>query len=321
MTGDNTGEATALYNMTPEPGYPAEFGFTFADKPVLIYASLARVNGTYRLRTVSSGIVQLGVDSTSLFFYGDPAEHDGGLTSSSPFFTNPSACTTEPLTASISADSWEHPGAYTQPLESTVYHEITGFELLSFRPTLRALPDTTQADAPAGYEVNLEVPQREGLATPATPDLKNATVALPRGVSLNAAAADGLAACRETGPDGINIEGPESTEVGEGVRDHSPYDDEQEHLARGHCPAASTIGSVEVNTPVLPAPLTGHLYVAQPRCGGRTAGMHCPGRDERQPSGVPEAGSGAIVKPMGRSAAPDGAIDGLRSAKPPVAVQ
>ena len=38
-------------------------------------------------------------------------------------------------------------------------------------------------------------------------------------------------------------------------------------LTAGHCPSGSTIGSVEVVTPLLEKPLTGHLFLAQPSCG------------------------------------------------------
>ena len=256
---------SALYNMEPERGYPAEFGFTYLNKPVIIYGNLGRVGGRYVLRVVSPGIPAIGAIETSLLFFGDPAERDGGDVTRRPFFTNPTVCTTGPLTASISADSWQRPSVYTPPLESTVYPQITGCDMLTFQPTLKFTPDTTQADEPAGYTFDVTVPQSEEPETPATPELKNATVTLPPGVSISPSAADGLRACQETGPEGINIEGPEATEMGVGG---SPYHDGQEHLSPGHCPAASTVGNVEVTTPVLPDPLQGHLFVAAPKCGG-----------------------------------------------------
>jgi hypothetical protein len=118
---------------------------------------------------------------------------------------------------------------------------------LLFQPSLRVRPNDAMADEPTGYNIDLQTPQSQstGLEGLATPDLKNATVTLPQGVALSAAAADGLAGCPTEGPEGINLD---STEP-------------------GHCPLASQIGIVEAHTPLLEAPLTGHVYVAQPGCG------------------------------------------------------
>jgi hypothetical protein len=312
VSSDNpTYGVSALYNLEPEPGYPAEFGFTDGLRAVGIYASLVRVDGRYSLRAVSPGIPTLGITGSTLIFFGDPAERDGGNTASKAFFTNPVDCSTEPLKASIRADSWQHPARrlaeYTAPLESVVYPDIAGCNMLEFQPSLEATPETTQADEPTGDTVKIRVPQNESPTAPGTPELRNATVTLPAGVTLSPSAAEGLRACKETGAEGINIEGPESTEMGEGgipgsIYSSSPYHDSQEHLAPGHCPAASTVGSVEVSTPVLPNPLEGHLFLAEPKCGG--AGQ----RDCREADAtngnlfgvyLEASGAGAIVKLRG----------------------
>jgi hypothetical protein len=312
VTSDNpTYGVSALYNLEPEPGYPAEFGFTDALRGVAIYASLVRVDGHYGLRAVSPGIPTLGITGATLIFFGNPAERDGGDTASKAFFTNPVDCSAEPLKASIRADSWQHPAKqlaeYTPSLESVVYPDITGCNMLEFQPSLEAAPETTQADEPVGYTVKVRVPQNEGPTAPATPELRNATVTLPPGVTLSPSAAEGLRACKETGPEGISIEGPESTEIGDGgvpgsPYSSSPYHDGQEHLAPGHCPTASTVGSVEVSTPVLPNPLEGHLFLAEPKCG--SAGQPaCTEADATNGNlfGVylEAAGAGAIVKLRG----------------------
>ena len=90
---------------------------------------------------------------------------------------------------------------------------------------------------------------------------------LPEGVSLSPSAADGLAGCEESGPEGIELGNHDTLghEVQEG-EELGP--DELPHPAPGHCPAASQIGTVEVLTPLLSSPLQGHVYVAQPKCGG-----------------------------------------------------
>jgi hypothetical protein len=298
---------TAIYNMTPEAGYPAEFGFTYDLHPSIMYANVVRINGSYMLRITSPGVPVLGVNGVSLLFFGNPGERDtSGMRGGEPFFTNPVNCLTEPLEASVQIASWRNPSVRISK-ETTVYPAITGCEMLQFPPSLRIAPDTTQADESSGYDFDIEVPQYESLNTPATPELKSATVTLPPGVSLDPAAADGLRGCPETGSEGINIEGSEATEIGEGGvpgarYSNSPYHDDEEHLAPGHCPAASTVGVVEVSTPVLSKPLEGHLFLAEPKCGG-AGQVPCTPADAANGNlfGVylEAAGSGVIVKLRG----------------------
>ena len=52
-------ETTAVYNMQPEPGFPAEFGFSYIGKPVIMYANAVRIDGSYRLRVTVPGIPEL----------------------------------------------------------------------------------------------------------------------------------------------------------------------------------------------------------------------------------------------------------------------
>ena len=273
-----------LYNLQPEAGYPAEFGFNVQGRAVVMRATVGPAPD-YKLQISVPGLpTAVPLTEASFVFFGEPSEKNGGTTSSAAFFTNPTHCSTEPETASITADSWENPGAWATPLESTTYPEITGCNLLQFQPSLQIQPQETQADTPSGYEVDLKVPQAPNqFPDTATPELRDATVTLPAGVSISPSAADGLAGCNATGPQGLNagsgdlgpegrdIGDPEATELGEGHvgGNGSPYDDGLYHTAPGHCPAASQIGSVELETPLLPEhSLKGRAYLAQPTCGG-----------------------------------------------------
>jgi hypothetical protein len=316
---------TAVYNMQPEPGFPAEFGFTYLTKPVFMYASPVRIDGQLRLRVTVPGIPEVYPMGVTLLFFGDPMEQDGGPSTSTPFFANPVDCAVGPLSATVEADSWQDQDLSNQRVnflpafaEATVYPRLESCDMLQFQPALGVGPETTQADEPSGYTVTVTNPQNESRFTPATPELKDATVTLPPGVSLSPAAADGLRACQATGPEGINIGSgvtaaagqdvgdPEATELGAGYlggeNETSPYDDGLYHTAPGHCPAASTIGTVEVETPLLAGPLEGHVYVAQPACGGG-------GQPECTPEDAVDgrlfglyleaAGSGSIIKLAG----------------------
>jgi hypothetical protein len=319
-------ETTAIYNMDPEPGFPAEFGFTYLGKAVYMYASAVRIDGQLRLRVTAPGIPELKTIGVTLLFFGDPGNHFKEASSPTPFLTSPTDCEAGPLSATVEVDTWQNPrnqstNIYPYFAESTTYPQLTGCNMLQFQPTLGVQPSTTQADEPSGYTFTVTNPQNESPFTPGTPELKNATVTLPAGVSISPAAADGLRTCSETGSEGINIGngqtlGPGQPGAGEDVGDPEatelganhlggeagPYDDGLYHTAPGHCPAASTIGSVEITTPLLSSPLEGHVYLAQPSCGG-----------SNQPECTPEdalngklygvylevAGSGAIVKLKG----------------------
>jgi hypothetical protein len=308
-------ETTAIYNMEPEPGFPAEFGFTYLGKGVLMYASAVRIGGQLRLRVTAPGIPKLETIGVTLLFFGDPEQHFEEVASPTPFFTNPVDCAAGPLSATAEVDTWEHPGFY-HIAESITYPKLTDCNMLQFQPTLNVKPEITQADEPSGYTFEVQSRQNESFAAPATPELKNATVTLPAGVSISPAAADGLRGCVATGPEGINIgsgetaatgrdEGnPEATELGAGHLggDGSPYDDGLYHTAPGHCPLASTIGTVEVETPLLKSPLEGHVYVALPQCGG-SGQSPCTEADALNGrlfgAYLEVSGSGAIVKLAG----------------------
>jgi hypothetical protein len=279
-------EATAVYNMQPEPGFPAEFGFTFLGKPVYLYANSVRIGGKLGLRVTVPGLPEVEMDGATLLFFGDPAQHFGEGVSAKPFLTNSDDCeAASPPSATVEVDTWQHPGYYHEAAsEGPAYPQLTGCNLLQFQPTLGIQPETTQADEPSGYTFAVGNPQSESAGSLGTPDIRNATVTLPAGLSLSPSAADGLRGCPATGPEGINIGSgetaetgrdvgnPLATEIGEGhpggSDPASPYDDGLYHTAPGHCPAASTVGTVEVETPLLTSPLEGHVYVAQPECGG-----------------------------------------------------
>ncbi|HEX5851692.1 MAG TPA: hypothetical protein VFY36_01245, partial [Solirubrobacteraceae bacterium] len=233
----------------------------------------------------------------------------------------PARCDNSGGKARVEVESWENPG-HTVAREATVFPQMTGCGLLAsvFNPFLDVRPggtgSTTQADEPSAYTATLGVPQTSLFTELAAPEIKNLAVTLPAGVSLSASAAQGLVGCKATGPNGINLgteqiapdgrdEGnPEATEFGAGHAggNGSSYDDGAYHIARGHCPEASIVGSVEIASPVIAKPLHGHLYLAEPRCGGESQPV-CTEEDATNGvlySGYLEAeGSGVLIKERG----------------------
>ncbi len=170
------------------------------------------------------------------------SEQDGGCATQAPLaplLTNPTSCGV-PRTARLSVDSWEEPGNISGDRTMHVsLPELSGCEKLDFSPTIAATPDDTAGSTPTGLNVNLRVPQAstENPVGLAEADVKNTTVTLPEGMQISPGAADGLQACA---PVQIGLHTPE----------------------KPACPEASKVGTVEVNTPVLPEPLTGGAYLA-----------------------------------------------------------
>ena len=257
-----------IYNVVPDHNFPAEFMFSVLGVPVVLYATV-NPSTDYGVRVIVPDVPsEAVVNSVSVTFFGSPVQdpntynHVAGLAGVQPsaFLTDPTACSAGPLTASISSDSWEHPGAwladgsppYGSPdlsdpnwktARAVVFPSLEGCEMLQFNPSLMVEPTTTQADEPSGLRVDLLVPQAEQLSPHlATPELKNVTVTFPSGFSLSPSAADGLQACSGT-----------QIDLGS--------------VAPGACPEASILGTAKVTTPLLPEPLTGHLFLGTPGCG------------------------------------------------------
>jgi hypothetical protein len=264
------GSVSALYNLVPEDGYAAVFGFRFIAAPVLLYASVVPSPQGYRLRVSSSnlphGVNGYKIIGAMLSFFGAPSIEDGVFGGGAVgFFRNPTSCSNSPeaLAARIEVNSWVRPGRVVAK-EVPVYSEIGGCNMLQFDPELVVRPESSQLDTPSGYEVDLKVPQSNLFGERATPDLKDVALTLAAGVSISPSAGLGLEGCTEAQID------PLGTELGEGHLNGngSRFDDGLEHASPGHCPEKSQIGDVELKTPLLEAPLRGHVYVAQPACGG-----------------------------------------------------
>ncbi len=163
----------------------------------------------------------------------------GGMSSTSPlipYFTNVTQCTGQPLQGTLFAASWQEPERrVTAP---TDYPTLTGCEQLEFGPYITAAPDTNRADTPAGFTFDVKIPQ-EGLTNAgglSSSDIENTVATLPAGVAINPGQAAGLGACQPS-EDGIGVSGPPA------------------------CPSDSKVGEVEVETPLVPRPLKGSVYL------------------------------------------------------------
>jgi hypothetical protein len=275
--------------MVPEHGYAAQLGYVdLLFNTHVIDASIAPTPSGYVLRAVARETPNIQLWSAVTTLYGDPARRDAEVRqhqqekeilektgqevtlpleeTSSPQaqFTNPSDCSGSSLETTVRLDSWQHPGAFnadgTPDVEgegwtapSTVQSPpVTGCNALRFDPSAFSFtPETQTADAPTGATFDLQVPQPETPETLATPPLRDATVFLPPGLTLDPSSAGGLQACSEAQ---IGWLGP--------VSGSNPgFSNFTE--AAPTCPEASRVGSVEVTTPLLEGTLHGSVYLAR----------------------------------------------------------
>jgi hypothetical protein len=169
--------------------------------------------------------------------------------SPAPFLTMPSSCT-EPTEIEGFAESWlGSKSTEKRPLtdfEGNVAHP-SGCGALAFEPTIESKATTDQGENPTGLDFSVHQPQNEALDGRATATLKDATVTLPEGMTVNPASANGLGSCSEEEM-GYRPEGSK-------VRfDTAPQT----------CPDAAKVGTLEVTTPLLETKLPGSVYVAKP---------------------------------------------------------
>jgi hypothetical protein len=261
----NASVDSPLWNITPEQGVAAEFGYIDSlNASHVLYASIAPSGEGYVLRTTSPEIPQVDLSQITVNVFGDPvargreAEEKGGAQKAGdvPTFSAPASCDGQPLISHIHMDSWQDPGPYNPDgspdfsdprwaaATSTAAPASGCGKLVGlFKPSLEATPETNRADSPTGIEVTLKVAQKEDVTTLGVPPLRKALVALPAGMTVNPSSANGLEGCSLAAL-GMSASG-------------------QPDAAPPHCPDASKIGHVELETPALKGTLEGTIYVAK----------------------------------------------------------
>ncbi len=267
-----------IFNMQPLPGEPARFGFKVGGiVPVMLDTSV-RTGKDYGVNVTSSDITQLAsLVGVQLTFWGVPGDrrHDNirgwdCLQETGPYEAAPCPTSTalapppllglptsceKPFEVTGRGDSWEASGIPAQQSEPVAFRlpeAIDGCNHLPFEPSITVAPDIAEGSSSTGLTVGVHVPQTATLNPNglAESTLKDTTVALPEGVGLNPAGANGLEACSESQ---IGFTG---VEPGSGLDLFTPG------LPEPFCPSASKIGTVAIRTPLLTHALEGAVYLA-----------------------------------------------------------
>ena len=243
-----------IYNLEPAPGLPLEEGIY---NPLVGERSYLEGHVSWHYEPgigVKTGDYHeyfeihklprtLGETKTPILeieqvFYGNS---EGG------FLRLPSECSST-ATSHIRIESYE--GAVSEAFTHTPIG-VEGCALVQFPASFAFTPSVTASDQPTGARIETALEQKPSASEVDVSDLKEAHVLLPEGLTLNPSAAAGLEACT---PAEIGIE--ES-----GTRSANAIS----------CPPRSKLGTVSLETPVLPpGALTGDIYLGAPESGAIT---------------------------------------------------
>jgi hypothetical protein len=244
-----------VYNVEPETGQPALFGLELAGKEVFLKASVDWAGDYHEGFTIDipqlpfSGLLTGGVVLKNRLPF-------NGRAGDGTFITTPTTCfdpETEPAHKHIystyllaaSAQEMEKagytfPASAEPPLESPLPEGKKPIKCneVPYKPTTGLEPNTAETDSPSGATTNVEVPFITGGEERESSQTKQAKLTLPVGMGLNGSAATGLLACTDE-------------QFGKGTENPVA------------CPPQSKIGTVSIETPPLPEPITGSVFVGQ----------------------------------------------------------
>jgi len=253
-----------LYNLAPSPGEAARIGFAFGEQ-FFFQGDVSVRPGDYGLETTffnaAEGSVE--IENVAVTVWGVPADpvhdpfrlvkpehepigHFGGPSDAprAPYLTNPTTCTISPLVATFTVTSWQQPNRDESPPSTPMsFGPMVGCDGLTMEPSLTAEATTTEASAPTGLSLAMDIPQTyDNPDGRATSTLKRAVVTLPEGMTVNPSAGAGLAACSQ-----------------------AQYAEEGKAAQPGvGCPNESKLGTVKIRTPSLKEEASGSVFLAQP---------------------------------------------------------
>lgn len=258
-----------VYNIEPEPGEPAKFGFK-AGAPgekssVFLRGDVAWESDFHAGFVIDIPPPKVGATTRTwksrLINFGDKVGNGMYINTPTTCF-DPEAPATDRLYSTwmrASTSVEEETGAdATFPVGYTAFEAKlpegigpTGCEKVPFEPTIDVAAGTDKVDSPAPATVTARMPfdpAKEGKTGIVQSHVRKAEVAMPKGMGLNPAGAQGLAACSDA-------------QFNKGER-----------IYTNECPAASDIGDVEVDSWPLAETLVGNVYVGEQKSSNPESG-------------------------------------------------
>lgn len=255
-----------VYNLVPEPGEPARFGFVVKKAiPIYLETEVAWENDYHESFTIKlpNTAEATGLSTLISRLVNEGRKGDG------TYITNPTTCF-DPNQGEYSTlySTWFRAESYGEPdpsfpngstaveaklpkTESGERIKQEGCETVPFDPTVEVSAGTSDVDSPSPATVTTKLPfepATEGGDGQMQSHVRKAEVSLPAGMGLNPSGAQGLVACTDA-------------QFKKGVR-----------VETNECPAASKIGTVEVDSPPLAELLTGDVYVGEQKSSDPESG-------------------------------------------------
>jgi hypothetical protein len=243
-----------VYNLQPKPGEPALFGFVIAGKePVFLETEVAWESDFHESFTIKqpNTAVTPGLNTLISRLVNTGTAGDG------TYITKPTTCfnPADPANAHLystwfRAESYEKPDAAfpkgSTPVENKIidssgqFFGQEGCDKVPFDPAIDVSPNTGSIDSPAPATVTTTLKYLTGAESPIEESqLRKAVVTLPEGMGINPSGSNGLVACTDQ-------------QFKKGQRTYS-----------NECPAASVVGSAEIESPPLSEPLRGTIYIGE----------------------------------------------------------
>jgi hypothetical protein len=226
-----------VYNLVPFEGHPSMVGFNTEAGPTFIVGSLSPVDQhvTFTISEIHPpGAKSPPIIESRLVF--------NGRAGNGTYLTMPSNCAGGQV-SKLFVDSQGPPYEAEQTSDEATYTTptgATGCENVPFNPSIGLNAPNGAVDSPDPVTVNVDIPFEPGPENISNSYLQVARVTLPRGMGINPSVANGLEVCTDQ-------------------QFHYHTNDPVE------CPANSKIGTVEVQTPSLPAnSIFGDVYAAVP---------------------------------------------------------
>jgi hypothetical protein len=254
-----------VFSVTPPPGVAFQLGAHLLAPIVFINVGVPAGGDSGATATVEGAPATEPVLSSRFVIFGGRPPG-----STKPLLTLPTACN-GPLTSTVTADSYQNPGHFSEPVSSVTRNAagtpggMKGCAQLLFPPTIETKPDVSDASSASGLKVGVHVSQKAALNPTglAESSLRDTTVALPAGVAVNPAGADGLEGCSEglVGFTGFSEFNP-GFEPGDRTATFTSTLLSETVPGESFCPDSSKIGTAKLKTPLLGHELEGSVYLA-----------------------------------------------------------
>jgi len=251
------GTRVPLYNLEPNPGEPARLGFVIAGSKVIeLEGGVAWESDFHEYFTIKLPEPSVPFSSLKSRLVAFGQSGDG------THITLPTTCLNQAewphlYSTWFRGESWGEKNP-TFPEGSTPAEaklpSPTGCDKVPFEPAVQINPGTAEVDSPSPATVTTTVPfdpareggevrvngkgETEGISQS---HVRKAEVKLPVGMGLNPSGAQSLVACTDA-------------QFKKGVRTYT-----------NECPDGSKLGTVEVLSPPLAEPLTGNVYLGEPK--------------------------------------------------------